>query len=162
MPAILTVLLALSMLLPPAPAAAQTPQQWVEWGDRVHGGFGSLIAYGIRVGLDAMERLGAERRQIVVEYANGPDAPCPCVVDGIALAVSASVGQRTLAVGPEEEASELLGRVRFVHRPSGRAIVYRLPISALPLMDEINRDLRGVERFEAVMRLDPAVLYTIE
>jgi len=48
-PLALAIVLALT-----APAAhAQTPEQWVQWGERVHGGFGSLIALGIRVGLDA-------------------------------------------------------------------------------------------------------------
>ncbi|QYO62444.1 hypothetical protein [Leptolyngbya sp. 7M] len=34
----------------------ETPDQWVELGRRVHGGFGSYIALGIRIGLDAMQR----------------------------------------------------------------------------------------------------------
>ena len=37
----------LAALLMCAPLKAQTPEQWTQWGTVVHGGFGSLIAYGI-------------------------------------------------------------------------------------------------------------------
>lgn len=143
-------------------ANAQTPQQWVEWGDRVHGGFGSLIAYGIRVGLDAMNRLGAERRELVVEYTDGPQTPCACVLDGIAIAVSASLGQRTLTLDPNRTAPGLLAKVTITHKKSGRKLTYVLPQSALPLMQAINRDEKGVGRFEAVMKLDAGLLYRAE
>lgn len=142
-------------------AHAQSPQQWVEWGDRLHGGFGSLIALGIRVGLDAMQRLGAERRELSVHYMDGPQTPCPCVIDGIAIAVSASPGQRTLSLDAERTSPDLLARVAFVHRPSGRKLTYELPLTALPLMQAINRDAKGVERYEAVMRLEAASLFRV-
>ncbi len=143
-------------------ANAQSPQQWVEWGDRVHGGFGSLIAYGIRIGLDAMERLDADRRELDVVYTDGPQSPCPCIVDGIAIAVSASVGQRTLSIDPERTAEGELGRVQFTHRESGRKLTYVLAQSAMPLMEAINRDEVGVDRFEAVMKLESGLLYQVE
>jgi len=41
--------------------------QWVEWGDRVHGGFGSLIALGVRLGNDALVQLKAQRREVLLE-----------------------------------------------------------------------------------------------
>lgn len=143
-------------------ASAQTSQQWVEWGDRVHGGFGSLIAYGIRIGLDAMDRLDADRRELDVVYTDGPQSPCACVADGIAIAVSASPGQRTLSVDPDRTAAGELGRVHFTHRASGRMLTYVLPQSALPLMNTINRDEVGAGRFEAVMKLEAKLLYRVE
>jgi formylmethanofuran dehydrogenase subunit E len=143
------------------PARAQTPEQWVEWGDRVHGGFGSLIALGIRVGLDAMQRLGAERRELSVRYFDGPQTPCPCVVDGIAIAVSASLGQRTLALDAERTPPGLLARVTFVHKQSGRTLTYELPQSILPAMQMINRDEQGVGRLAAVMKLEPSTLFRV-
>jgi len=143
-------------------ANAQSPQQWVEWGDRVHGGFGSLIAYGIRIGLDAMDRLEADRRELEVVYTDGPQAPCPCVIDGVAVAVSASLGQRTLTLEPDRTADGELGRVRFTHKESGRTLTYVLPQSALPLMNAINRDESGVGRLQAVMELDAELLYQVE
>jgi len=61
-------------------AGAQTREQWIEWGERVHGGFGTLIALGIRVGQDAQKRLDAGRRPMAVmprmaEWNKTLDAP---------------------------------------------------------------------------------------
>ena len=35
------------------PLHAETPEQWVELGTRIHGAFGAFIPVGIRIGLDA-------------------------------------------------------------------------------------------------------------
>ena len=50
-------------LMIPIAARAETPEEWITLGARVHGGFGSFIPVGIRIGLDALQRLdaGAER-----------------------------------------------------------------------------------------------------
>lgn len=153
------VLVVLVLLVQASPLAAQTPEQWADWGGRVHGGFGSMIAWGIRVGLDAAEELGAERRQVAVEYLDALDAPCACVADGIAIAVSASVGQRTLTVVRQELPAGVLGRVTFTHRTTGTSITWDLPSAAMGPMDEVNRDFRGAERFNAVMAMESADLY---
>jgi formylmethanofuran dehydrogenase subunit E len=155
------ILLVAVLALTTQAARAQSPEQWVEWGDRVHGGFGSLIALGIRVGLDAMQRLGVDRRELSVHYTDGPQSPCPCVLDGIAIAVSASLGQRTLSLDTERTASVLLARVTFTHKQSGRKLTYELPQTVLPVMQTINRDEKGVGRFEAVMKLAPASLFRV-
>jgi hypothetical protein len=159
---LITTLVVVALAVHIQAAHAQTPQQWVEWGDRVHGGFGSLIAYGLRIGLDAMERLGAQRRELIIHYTDGPQTPCPCVVDGIAIAVSASLGQRTLSLDPNRTPPGMLGEVTITHKKSGRKLTYVLPQSALPLMQAINRDEKGVGRYEAVMKLDAALLYRVE
>lgn len=52
----------------PGAALANTPEQWIELGCQVHGHFGSSIALGIRIGLDARERLNAEPRALAVTY----------------------------------------------------------------------------------------------
>jgi formylmethanofuran dehydrogenase subunit E len=153
--------LATALALTVPAARAQTPEQWVEWGDRVHGGFGSLIALGVRVGQDAMQRLGAERRQLAVHYVDGPQTPCACVLDGIAIAVSASPGQRTLSLDAGRTAPGLLARVTFTHKPSGRTLVYELPQTVLPAMQKINQETTGVGRYEAVMRLDSVALFRV-
>ena len=49
----------LALLITCACARAETPEEWVKLGARVHGGFGSFIPVEIRIGLDAMERLKA-------------------------------------------------------------------------------------------------------
>jgi hypothetical protein len=43
---------------------AETPEEWIKLGARVHGGFGAFIPAGIRIGLDALERLKAEPRDV--------------------------------------------------------------------------------------------------
>jgi hypothetical protein len=153
--------LALVLALGSVAVPAQTPEQWVDWGDRVHGGFGSLIALGIRIGTDALQRMNVERRQLSVRYADGPQTACPCVIDGIAIAVSASLGQSTLSLDRERTAPGLLARVTFTDKASGRTLVYEVPASVLPVMQAINRDEKGVGRYEAVMRLDPATLFRV-
>ncbi len=70
-------------------------------GEAIHGGFGPLIAVGIRLGDDAMKQLGAGPRQLDVTYFTGKGAPCPCVADGIMLVTTASPGQGTLRVSTE-------------------------------------------------------------
>ena len=142
-------------------AYAQTPEQWVDWGDRVHGGFGSLIAYGIRIGLDAMQRMDAERRELAVSYVDGIDSPCPCVLDGIAIALSASVGQRTLELSPARAPKGTLGVVRITHRKTGAVLTYELPQSALSQMERINREHRGTARLSAVMELNSDLLFRV-
>ena len=42
------------------PSRAETPEEWVELGTRIHGFFGGFIPVGIRIGLDARERLDRE------------------------------------------------------------------------------------------------------
>jgi formylmethanofuran dehydrogenase subunit E len=64
---------------------------------RVHGGFGTPIALGIRVGQDAQKRLDAGRRELEVTRFDRPATPCACVADGVTIAVSSSPGQGTLA-----------------------------------------------------------------
>jgi hypothetical protein len=70
---LMVVLLALA-----APSArAQTPEDWIKLGTRIHGGFGPLIPIGIRIGLDSLTRLKAEPRTVSVTYYSGEKAPCP-------------------------------------------------------------------------------------
>ncbi len=69
----------------PVTTHAETPDEWVTLGHRIHGEFGTYIALGIRVGLDAMKRLKAKPRELDVTYQEGPQSPCPCVADGIKL-----------------------------------------------------------------------------
>src|SRR3954451_19072225 len=81
---------------------AETPEQWVELLTRVHGGFGSFLATGIRIGEGAMRRLNAKPRELSVVFHQGEGVPCPCPADGVMLAVGASPGQGTLQVAVEK------------------------------------------------------------
>jgi|ERR1700726_4725870 hypothetical protein len=55
-------------------ARAETPGQWIEIGPRIHGAFGAFIPIGIRVGLDAKEKLNAGARGLGVTFYNGEKA----------------------------------------------------------------------------------------
>ena len=60
------------------------------------GCFGAFIPIGIRIGLDAKERIKAEARG---------QAPCPSIADGVMLATNASPGQGTLVINRPGAAS---------------------------------------------------------
>ena len=55
-----------AVILLSLPARAETPTEWVELGARVHGAFGAFIPIGIRIGLDAKERIKADPRGLAV------------------------------------------------------------------------------------------------
>jgi hypothetical protein len=56
----------LAALLWPFSAYAETPDEWVALGARVHGAFGAFIPLGIEIGLDAAKRLDAKPRELTV------------------------------------------------------------------------------------------------
>src|SRR5262245_66218625 len=78
------------------PARAETPAQWIELGARVHGAFGAFIPVGIRIGLDAKERIKADPRGLAVTYYTGEKEPCLCNDDGVMVATIASPVRGTL------------------------------------------------------------------
>lgn len=141
---------------------AQSNEQWAEWGDRVHGGFGSLIAFGVVIGNDSLARLNAERRDVIVEYTDGAMTPCACVLDGITIAVSASLGQRTMKLNDYRTEDGLLARIKVTNKKTSQSIVYELPMSVMSLMATINRDYEPNKRLEAVQKLNPSLLYSIK
>lgn len=62
----------------------------------------------------------------------------------------------------ERTAPGLLGRVTFTYKKTGRSVTYELPQAALPLMQTINQEEKGVGRYHAVMNLDANLLYRID
>jgi hypothetical protein len=58
----------ISMLLVPVSSYAETKQEWITLGARIHGAFGPFIPVGIRIGLDAVEKLKADPRGLTVTY----------------------------------------------------------------------------------------------
>src|SRR5258708_30134113 len=103
---------------------AETPDEWIKLGARVHGGFGAFLPAGIRLGLDALERLKAEPRSVNVTFYSGEKSPCPCIADGVMLATQASPGQGTLQVAPEKAPAGLLALVVVRDRKSGAGVSY--------------------------------------
>jgi len=153
------VLIAVSLAVPFAAhmrmAMAQSPEQLIDLGTRVHGGFGTYIALGIRIGNDALAALGAQPRDVDVTLRSGPKAPCPCLIDGVMIVTAASPGQGTLRVAAEPAAEDQIGVVIVRHRKDGRSVRYVIPASAGPKLFAWNkeRDPRG--RLDAVMQ-EPA------
>ena len=149
----LSIILLGLMLAAPA-AAAETPEEWVKLGARVHGGFGAFIPLGIRIGLDAAERLKAQPRQLAVTYHDNPKSPCACFADGVAIAITASVGQRTVTIAPERAPDEAAAVIVIRPRQGGEGLRYVIPMSALPRLAEMNKTLEPLARYHAVMKAD--------
>jgi formylmethanofuran dehydrogenase subunit E len=141
----------LVLLLGVAPASAQTREQWIELGTRVHGGFGALIPIGIRIGLDAAARLSAEPRGLAVTFYSGERAPCPCIADGVMLATGASPGQGTLQVAAEKAPPGLFALVAIRNRKTGVSVRYAISGDWGPKIAEWNRTLDPAGRYDAAM-----------
>jgi hypothetical protein len=157
------VALALASLLAAAPSArAETPEEWVRLGARVHGGFGTYIALGIRVGLDAVEQLGARPRELDVTVYDGVATPCPCLADGVMIATTASPGQGTLRVAPEKAPPEHMAVVVIRSRKDGRALRYTLPDALRGPLAEWNKAHDPMGRFKVVMDAPAPQLFARE
>ena len=134
---------------------------WVTWGEVVHGGFGSHIALGIRIGQDALKRLGAQRRDVEVTVTEGAGSPCACVADGITLATAASAGQRSLIVAPKSSDESYMLLIEVRKKKSERSVSYRVPVSAMAPLGNMNIGKSPRQRFELVMAAAETTLYTV-
>ena len=133
---------------------AETPDEWVALGARVHGGFGSFIPVGIRIGLDALQRLNAKPREVTVVYYDSDKAPCACLADGVAIATVATVGQRTLQIASEKAPPGAMAVIIIRHKQTDEAVKYTVGDRWLPKLAEWNRTLDPRGRYEAVMKAD--------
>jgi formylmethanofuran dehydrogenase subunit E len=152
----------LGAALPFHAPAQTTPEEWVQLGARVHGGFGTFIALGIRIGQDAMKQLGAQPRELDVTYYDGVATPCPCVADGIMIATYASPGQGTLRVAPDKAAPELMGAVVIRSRRTGQAVRYAIPDALRPKLAEWNKANDPLGRYRVVMAEPEAGVFSRE
>jgi formylmethanofuran dehydrogenase subunit E len=109
-------------------AAAETRDEWIALGARIHGAFGPFIPVGIRIGFDAVERLKPGPRDLDITYFTGAKPPCPCIADGIMIATRTSPGQGTLHVAPEG----MMAVVIVKNRKSGEALRYAISDEWLP------------------------------
>jgi len=155
------VLVALAIGSSSTAMRAETPEEWVKLGARVHGGFGSFIPVGIRIGEDAMQRLDAKPRELSVVFYQGDGVPCPCSIDGVMLAVGASPGQGSAQVAAEKSPPGTFAVVMIRPRKGGDGLKYTVPISHLPKLGQINSTIQDpLARFYAVMALPD--LFTVE
>jgi formylmethanofuran dehydrogenase subunit E len=142
---------ALLLFLAFSPARSETREQWIEWGARIHGAFGAFIPVGIRIGLDARERLKADARDLTVTYYNGQRPPCPCVADGIMIAATqASPGQGTLQMASEKAPQGSTAVIVIRNRKTGEGLKYSISDEWLPTILGWNK-LEPAGRFEAAM-----------
>jgi formylmethanofuran dehydrogenase subunit E len=124
-------LLALA-LMGPCIARAETKDEWIALGARIHGAFGPFIPVGIRIGLDAKEKLHADPRGLTVTYFNGVKPPCPCVADGVMIATQASPGQGTLQISPEKAPDGMMAVIVIKNRKTGEGLRYTISDEWLP------------------------------
>ncbi|MEY9182352.1 formylmethanofuran dehydrogenase subunit E family protein [Bradyrhizobium sp. USDA 313] len=142
-------------------AIAETPEEWINLLSRVHGGFGSFLPVGIRIGEDAMQRLGAKPRELDVTFYQGAGTPCPCAADGVMLAVYASPGQGTLHISAEKSPAGTFAVVVIRPRKGGDGVKYTVPMSLMPKLGEINKTIsEPLGRYNAVMTLSD--LFSVE
>jgi formylmethanofuran dehydrogenase subunit E len=144
----LTVVFALAVLS--EPARCETKEQWIELGARIHGAFGAFIPVGIRIGLDAKERLKADPRGLTVTYYNGQKPPCPCIADGVMLATGASPGQGTLQISADKAPAGSMAVIVIRNRKTGEGVKYAIADEWLPKILGWNKsDPPG--RYDAAM-----------
>ena len=144
----------LSVLLMVDATQAELPEEWVKLGARVHGGYGAFIPLGVKIGLDAVERLKAEPRQLAVLYYDSDKSPCACFADGVAIATHASFGQRTVTMAREKAPDDAAAVIVIRPRQGGSGYKYTIPLKSLPRLRKMNEDLDPLGRHEAVMKAD--------
>ena len=152
MPAIITFVLLLASWA--TPLRAETEAEWIALGTRIHGGFGPFIPMGIRIGLDAKEKLKSEARGLTLLYYTGERSPCPCIADGIMLATQSSPGQGTLQIAVEKAPPGLLAVAIVRDRKTGAGLKYLVSDDWLPKVREWIQTLDPAGRYDAVMKAD--------
>jgi formylmethanofuran dehydrogenase subunit E len=140
-------------LLSPAIVHAETKEEWITLGARIHGAFGPFIPVGIRIGLDATSKLKAEPRGLTVTYYNGAKPPCPCIADGVMIATQASPGQGTLQISPDKAPDGAMAVVVIRNRKTGEALKYTIADEWLPkILGWIKSDPSA--RYDAAMNAE--------
>lgn len=94
-------------------------------GAPAHGVPGPWALAGWRIGKDALERLGASRRQpwaLLVTHRSPREVGYTCMLDGLQAATGASPGKMNLLHEAIEDGLETV----IVDRRSGRTLTYRL------------------------------------
>lgn len=135
-------------------ARAESPEEWAKLGARVHGGYGAFIPLGIRIGLDAVERLKAKPRELSVLYYDSDKSPCACFADGVAIATYASFGQRTVTMAPDKAPDGTAAVIVIRPRQGGAGYKYTVPLESLSRLRKMNQELDPLGRHEAVMKAD--------
>jgi formylmethanofuran dehydrogenase subunit E len=140
-------------LLIPNVSSAETKEEWITLGARIHGAFGPFIPVGIRIGLDAVDKLKADPRGLTVTFYNGTKPPCPCIADGIMIATQASPGQGTLQISPEKAPEGMMAVIVIKNRKTGEELRYTITDEWLPkILGWIKSDTSS--RYDSAMSAD--------
>ena len=143
----------LAALLIPATVHAETKEEWITLGARIHGAFGPFIPVGIRIGLDAASKLKADPRGLTATYYNGTKPPCPCVADGVMIATQASPGQGTLQISPDKAPDGAMAVIIIKNRKTGEGLKYTIADEWLPkILGWIKSDPSA--RYDSAMRAE--------
>lgn len=118
-------LLAVALIFPVL-AHAETKEEWIALGARIHGGFGPFIPVGIRIGMDALERLKAPRHEVIVTYYDAGIPPCPCIADGIMIATQATPAQKMMVFSPEKPPDQYMAVIEIRNRKTSEAVRYTI------------------------------------
>jgi len=161
-PVMASLITVYALSLWPSVARADSAEEFVRLGERIHGGFGSYVALGVRIGLDARERLQAKGRQLEVTLFDGPTSPCPCIADGLLLSTLATPGRGTLRVSMQPAGYGQLGVVLVRDRESEEILRFTIPDTLRARLDEWNRTDTPLARYEALMSAPAAELYVVE
>ena len=145
---------ALMLLLACSATRAETREEWIALGTRIHGGFGAFIPIGIRIGLDALDRFEAKPRDVTIVYYDSENAPCACISDGIMIATMASPGQRTLQIAVEKAPNGILAVAVIRDKRTGEALRYTVAQSWMGKIADWNKSLDPAERYDAAMRAE--------
>lgn len=137
-----------------AEANAQTPEEWIVLGAKIHGAFGAFIPVGIRIGRDALPKLNAKPGEVSVTYYDSDKSPCACIADGVMIAVGASPGQRTLTIAREKAPAGLLAVIVMRHRKSAAEVRYNVPEDVLDRVRKWNRRPDPMARYDDVMKAE--------
>jgi formylmethanofuran dehydrogenase subunit E len=147
----LAILILAASALYASAGRTETTEEWIKLGARVHGGFGAFIPVGIRIGLDALDRLKAEPRGVTVMFYSGEKSPCPCIADGVMLATQSSPGQGTLQVSAEKAPAGFLAIILVRDRKSGAGMRYAIKDEWMPKIIDWNKNLDPAGRYAAAM-----------
>ena len=137
-------------LLVPTFGHAESRDEWITLGARIHGGFGPFISVGIRIGLDAMDKLKPGPRDLTVTYYTGAKPPCPCVADGVMIATHTSPGQGSLRISPDKAPDGMMAVIVIANKKTGEALRYSVTDEWLPkILAWLNSDPPA--RYDAAM-----------
>ena len=138
----------------PIISKAETPEEWIALGARVHGAFGAFIPLGIKIGLDAVQRLRAKPRELTILYFDSDQSPCACFADGVAIATYTSFGQRTVTMASEKAPAGAAAVIVIRPRKGGPGYKYTIPLASLAKLAEMNKTLDPRGRYDTVMASD--------